>query len=125
MIYLDVEDLLHIADRTLPAVQVRDLGLLEAAAARPRASAYGHDAYPTVHAKAAAVLHSLAPNHPLVDGNKRLALAATLAFFGLNGLRLTMTNDRAYELVIAVAVGDLDDVDAIAQRLAKSTRPRS
>jgi death on curing protein len=124
VIYLDVEDLLHIAARTLPVVQVRDLGLLEAAAARAGASAHGRDAYPTVHAKAAAMLHSLARNHPLVDGNKRLSLAATLAFYGLNGLRLTMTNDQAYELVIAVAVGELDDVDVIAQRLAGSTRRR-
>jgi death-on-curing protein len=124
VIYLDVEDLLHVAARTLPVVQVRDLGLLEAAAARAQASAYGRDAYPTVHAKAAAVLHSLARNHPLVDGNKRLALAATLAFYGLNGLRLTITNDEAYELVIAVAVGELDDVDVIAQRLAGSIRRR-
>lgn len=122
MIYLDVEDLLHIAARTQPVVQVRDLGLLAAAAARAGASAHGRDAYPTVHAKAAAVLHSLARNHPLVDGNKRLALAATLAFYGLNGLRLTLTNDQAYELVVAVAVGELDDVDVIAQRLAGSTQ---
>jgi death-on-curing protein len=125
VIYLNVDDLLHIADRTLAGnVQVRDLGLLQAAVARPRASAFGPDAYPSIHAKAAALLHSLARNHPLIDGNKRLALAATLAFYGLNGLRLTMTNDQAYELVIAVAVGELDDVDDIANLLAASAQPR-
>lgn len=125
MIYLDVDDLLYIAGRALTTVQVRDMGLLQAAAARPRVSAFGPDAYPSMHEKAAALLHSLARTHALVDGNKRLALAATLAFFGLNGLQLTMTNDDAYELVIAVAVGQLDDVAEIANRLAAATRLRS
>jgi death on curing protein len=125
VIYLDVDDLLYIAGRALTTVQVRDMGLLQAAAARPRVRAFGPDAYPSMHEKAAALLHSLARTHALVDGNKRLALAATLAFFGLNGLQLTMTNDDAYELVIAVAVGQLDDVAEIANRLAAATRLRS
>jgi death on curing protein len=124
VIYLDVEDLLYVAGRTLGDIQVRDTGLLHAAAARPAASAFGVDAYPSVHEKAAALLHGLARSHPLVDGNKRLALAATLAFYGLNGLELTMTNDDAYNLVIAVAVGELDDVGAIANQLAPAVRPR-
>src|ERR1700744_4816143 len=53
-------------------------------------------------------------DHALIDGNKRLALAAVIAFFGLNGRRLTLTNDEAYDLVMSVAAGHLDDVDAIA-----------
>src|SRR5437870_12212889 len=109
MIYLTLEELLRVAERTLGAVELRDLGLLEAAAARPRASAFGEEAYPTLHDKAAALLHSLARNHPLVDGNKRLALAATIAFYGLNGMRLTLTNDQAYNLVMEVAAGKVDD----------------
>ena len=124
MIYLDVEDLLYIAGRTFADVQVRDAGLLHAAASRPRASAFGRDAYVSVHEKAAALLHALARNHPLVDGNKRLSLAATLAFYGLNGLQLTMTNDEAYNLVIAVAVGQLDDVGGIALQLEAAVEPR-
>lgn len=75
MRYLDLEDLLHIAGRTLGEVQVSDVGLLASAAARPQASAFGEDTYPSVYGKAAALLHSLANNDPLVDGNKRLALA--------------------------------------------------
>ena len=100
---------------------VRELGLLESALARPRASAFGKDAYPTIHEKSAALLHSLARNHALVDGNKRLALAATIAFYGMNGMRLTLTNDDAYELIIDVASGRLDDVEAIAALLARGT----
>ena len=121
MIYLDLDDLLHVAARTLGEVQVRDAGLLESALARPRSTAFGEDAYPSIHQKAAALLHSLARNHALVDGNKRLALAGTIAFYGLNGFRLTLSNDEAYDLVIAVASGELDDVDAIASRLESAT----
>lgn len=125
MIYLDLDSLLHIAARTLGGEPViRDYGLLESALARPRASAFGDDAYPGLLAKAAALLHSLARNHALVDGNKRLALAATIAFLGINGHRLTLSNDEAYDLVIAVATGALDDVAEIATVLCERTRPR-
>lgn len=121
MIYLDLDDLLHVAARTLGEVQVRDVGLLESALARPRSTAFGDDAYPSIHEKAAALLHSLARNRALVDGNKRLALAGIIAFYGLNGLRLTLSNGDAYDLIVAVAAGELDDVTAIAGRLESAT----
>jgi death on curing protein len=121
VIFLDLEDLLHVARRTLGDVEIRDVGLLESASARPRSTAFGEDAYPSIHLKAAALLHSIARNHPLVDGNERVALAATIAFYGLDGFRLTMSNDEAYELVMAVASGDLDDVEQITGRLEPGT----
>jgi death-on-curing protein len=122
VIYLDLEDLLYIAERATGApVELRDAGLLEAAAARPQASAFGTDAYVSIHEKAAALLHSVVRNHALVDGNKRLGLAAVIATYGLNGWQLTMTNDEAYEFVMAIASGALDDVTLIAQRLESST----
>ena len=124
MIYLDLEDLAHIAERALGSPpEVRDWGLLDSAAARPRATAFGDDAYDDVYEKAAALLHSLARNRPLVDGNKRLALAATLAFLGVNGVRLTLTNDDAYLLIVDVATGRMDDVATIAVTLSGSTEP--
>ncbi len=119
MIYLDLDDLLHIAERVLGEVLVRDMGLLEAASARPRATAFGADAYPDLHTKAAALLHSLATNHPLVDGNKRLALAGTFAFLGVNGQRLRLSNGQAYELVMSVASGEVDDLQQIAEWLRR------
>lgn len=125
MIFLDLDDLLHIADRTLgQAPQVRDHGLLESALARPQATAFGENAYADIHHQAAALLHSLASNHPLVDGNKRLALAATLAFYGMNGLRVTLTNDEAYALVMRVARGEQHDIGQIAALLKRTTTPR-
>ena len=117
MIYLDLDDLLHVAERVLGEVLVRDMGLLEAALARPQTTAFGSDAYPDLHTKAAALLHSLATNHALVDGNKRLALAGAIAFLGVNRQRLRLSNDQAYELVMAVASGELDDLEVIADRL--------
>ena len=87
-------ELMHVANRTLGApAPVRDHGLLESALARPQASVFGEDAYPTLEEKAAALLHSLARNRALIDGNKRLALAATFTFLGINVRRLTLTND--------------------------------
>ena len=125
MIYLTLPELLHVAVRTLGSEpDVRDYGLLESALARPQATAFGLDAYPSLDAKAAALLHSLARNHALIDGNKRLALAATIAFYGVNGRRLTLTNDEAYALIIDVAAGKLDSVDDIAAVLARATRAR-
>jgi len=126
VIYLTLSELLHVAERALgPEVPVRDHGLLESALARPRATAFGVDAYASLEEKAAALLHSLARNHALVDGNKRLALAATIAFLGLNGRRLTLTNDQAYVLVIDIASGQLNDVPDIAEQIGKGSEPRS
>jgi death-on-curing protein len=124
VIYLHLDDLLHVAGRTLDEVAVRDVGLLVAAAGRPAASAYGEDAYPTVHEKAAALLHSIAANRALVDGNKRLALAAAIVFLGVNGVRFTLTNDEVYDLVYKVVSGEIDDVAAIATVLRKGSRRR-
>ncbi len=122
MIYLTLPELLYVAQRTLGGEpQVRDIGLLESALARPQATAFGRDAYPDLDAKAAALLHSLTRNHALVDGNKRLGLAAIIAFYGVNGRRLTLTNDEVYDLVMAVAEGTLDSVEQIAAQLADAT----
>ncbi len=58
----------------------------------------------------------------MIDGNKRLALAATVAFYGVNGRRLMLTNDEAYELIMNVAEGKLDSVDDIAAVLTTATK---
>ena len=123
MILLTFADVLHIAERVLGEVQVRDAGLLESAVARPATTVFGADAYPTVHDKAAALLQSIVNNHPLVDGNKRLGFVAMLAFYGANGLQLRVTNDAAYDLVIAVARGELAEISEIAPRLEEATEP--
>jgi death-on-curing protein len=117
--YLTAEQALRIARIAVGGpIHVRDVGLLEAAVHRPRASVMGQDAYPDLFAKAAALLHSLARNHPLVDGNKRLAWLATYVFLAKNDVVLDPGDDEAYDLVIAVAAGTIDAVDEIALVLA-------
>ena len=123
--YLTLDSLLRIADRALSQqVVVRDYGLLESALARPRATVFGADAYPTVQGKPAALLHSLARNHALVDGNKRLAWHATTVFLWLNGYDVTATDDELFELVVAVADGSLPDVKKIGELLEAFSRMR-
>ncbi|MET3768833.1 death-on-curing protein [Marisediminicola sp. UYEF4] len=125
MIYLTYADLLYIGQRTLGAdMPIRDQGLLESALARPRASAFGKDAYESLNEKAAALTHSLARNHGLIDGNKRLSLAALIAFLGMNGRRLSWSNDEAYEFIMDVASGRLDGVVEIAARIASGNEAR-
>jgi death-on-curing protein len=114
--YLDLEDLLGLV-RALGTGPVRDVGLLDAASARPRSAAFGQDAYPSLHHKAAALLHSLVRNHALADGNKRLGWLATAVFLDLNGATPELSDDEAFDLVMAVADGKLD-VDEIAERLS-------
>lgn len=116
MIYLTQEDVAAlIADYDLGPV--RDLGLLGSAVARPQVSAFGEDAYPTLVEKAGALMHSLAKNHALVDGNKRLAWYATATFLAVNGYDIALTDEQAYDLVVAVAAGALNSPSAIATRL--------
>ncbi len=96
---------------------VRDAGLLEAAVARPATTLMGEDAYPDLAIKAAALLHSLVCNHALSDGNKRIGWHAAVVFLGLNAHRPALTQQQAFELVMAVASGELRDVAEIAARL--------
>jgi death on curing protein len=106
--YLVVEDLLEIAAGVMDHVVVQDTGLLAGAAARPRITVFGDDAYPTFEDKAAALLHSLVRNHALVDGNKRLAWSAARVFCLLNGRDLTYAVDEAEDLMLSAASGQLD-----------------
>jgi death on curing protein len=119
--YLSVEDLLDLTN-ALKVGPVRDLGLLESACHRPRASFFGHEAYPTLAGKAAALMHSLVGNHALVDGNKRLGFLATAVFLRINGYSLDLTDDDAFDLTMSVAAGQLD-VTGIEERFRLAQLP--
>jgi death-on-curing protein len=112
--YLNLEDLLEIAAGVIESPMVRDLGLLASAAARPQMSAFGQDVYPTFGEKAAALMHSVARNHALVDGNKRLAWSATRVFCLLNRRDLAYEVDEAERLVLDVAAGKLEVAEIAA-----------
>lgn len=118
-LYLSAEDILTVAEAACDDMQivVRDIGLLESAAHRPTAEMFGQEAYPDLFDKAAALLQSLAINHPLFDGNKRTAWLSCVTFLAINGVDLAPDIDAAEELVIAVATGELDEIKVVSQGL--------
>jgi death on curing protein len=113
--YLTLEDALELI-RELKVGPVRDVGLLDSAIARPRSSAFGHDAYESIELKASALLDSLANNHSLVDGNKRLAWLAVTVFLKINGFICDLEDDQAFALVWDVAAGKVS-IDVVSQKL--------
>ncbi|TQK44872.1 death-on-curing protein [Streptomyces sp. SLBN-118] len=120
MKYLTVQEVLDLAELACQGqhVAVRDLGLLSSAVHRPQSQMYGIEAYTDLFEKAAALLQSLAVNHPLVDGNKRMAWMSTVVFLDFNGAEMVdVDQDESYKLVIEVAMGNLEDVSQIALRL--------
>ncbi|MFC5676512.1 type II toxin-antitoxin system death-on-curing family toxin [Aeromicrobium endophyticum] len=115
--YLTLDNLLSIVD--VAGLQaVRDVGLLDSAAQRPRTTVFGDDAYPTIDEKAAVLLESIVRNHPLIDGNKRLGWLSVFAFYGLNGISLDAPEDPAYDLVIAVSTGAMSYQESAARLAA-------
>lgn len=116
--YLDLDDLVKIARHVIGAdVAIADYGLFESALARARASVFGSDAYPDLHLKAAALFQSLARNHALVDGNKRLAWTACRTFLAINGQWISAPENDRFDFVIRVTTGAQADINDIAERL--------
>jgi death on curing protein len=101
---------------------IRDLGLLESALAVPQASFDGVQLHGSLPEMAAAYLYHLVQNHPFVDGNKRVGLAAAIAFLGLNDLDLDATEDEVVELVLGVARGEVSKSE-VAVFLLRHARP--
>ncbi|QAY59506.1 death-on-curing protein [Microbacterium protaetiae] len=116
--FLTLDDALQIA-QTL-GFHVRDVGLLASATARPAASAFGEDAYPTLDRKAAALLESMLRDHALIDGNKRTGWTMMVAFLWINGFAHDFTTDAAFDLVLGLATGTID-LDH-AERLLRAHR---
>ncbi|MFE7130764.1 type II toxin-antitoxin system death-on-curing family toxin [Streptomyces sp. NPDC057638] len=119
MKYLTVQEALDLAEIACGGqVTVRDLGLLSSAVHRPQSQMFRIEAYADLFEKAASLLQSLAINHPLVDGNKRMAWMCTVVFLDVNGTDMAgVDQDDAYKLVIDVATGELEDITLIAHRL--------
>jgi death-on-curing protein len=119
IVYLDLQSVLLLAELILGVPpQVRDIGLLSSAVARPATVAFGMEAYQDVWTKAGALLQSLALNHALMDGNKRLAWVAARVFLDLNGMPPVIVDvDRAEAFVIHVVTHELDTVEEVANGL--------
>lgn len=119
--YLTLDDALHVTSAF--GFHVRDAGLLSSALARPAASMYGEEAYPTIDGKAAALLESLLRNHALVDGNKRTGWTLMVAFLWINGCVHEFDTDDAFDLVVGIAEGRVD-LQTTALTIAARRVPR-
>lgn len=84
---------------------VRDLGALQAAAARPQATFDGNDLYPDPFAKAAALMESIVKNHPFVDGNKRTAITSASLLLRRCGYSVACSQEELYRFTISMATG--------------------
>ncbi|MGA8031609.1 MAG: type II toxin-antitoxin system death-on-curing family toxin [Casimicrobiaceae bacterium] len=106
--YLTVADVLGmhtvLMQRYGGALGARDPGALEAALFRPQTGYYED-----IVAEAAALMESLAINHPFVDGNKRIAFAAGDVFLRVNGWRLQRPPMQIYaEMMQMFETGTFD-----------------
>lgn len=117
--YVELPQAIGILDAL--GLQVRDIGLLASALARPSSSMFGVEAYPDLEMKAAALMSSLGQNHPLFDGNKRCSWVLTLTFLELNGVIIDMDLDTAFDLVLRTAQ-DNAALDEIAAAFRAHTR---
>lgn len=123
--YLDASDLLVLATAVIGGdLVVRDLGLLDAAAHRPRATVLGVEAYDTLWAKAAALMDSIVCGRPLARGNWRLGWVAAVTLCDINGWWIDAAESDALDLVRAIGRGAAD-VRTAADRLAGWATPKS
>lgn len=122
MRYLSADEVKRVNQDELGPDLVMDTSLLESAVGRPQQSAGGADAYPDIHSKAAALLQSLAKNHPFMDGNKRTAVISVGLFYMLNGWWLAASQDELVDLALDVVEDRLPTVESIAERLKELTR---
>jgi death-on-curing protein len=106
--YLSLEEVIEIGEALIPDFRIRDIGLLESAVHRPTTVIYGQEAYPSIEGKIAALMHSLAANHALIDGNKRLTWSSGRLFAILNNLDFYVGIDEAEEVIISLSSGGLD-----------------
>ncbi len=116
--FLNVQEVLFIHERMIEqyggaAGTLNPTGLLSAVA-RPQQYVFGQETHVRLVRKAAALLESLARNHPFIDGNKRTAYAAVGQFLRLNGLILGADADGAERFVLGVVAGefDLDQIES-------------
>jgi len=109
--FLSLEQVLAIhadqIDRYGGSLGVRDLGLLKSALGMPGATFGGEFLHPTLQEMAAAYLFHLTQNHPFVDGNKRIGLAAMIGFLALNDLWIESAPGELLDLVFRVARGEI------------------
>lgn len=122
MRYLSPSDVIEINEQEVGPDLLADFGLLESAVLRPQQTVFQTDAYPDIHTKAAAMMHSLIRNHPFLDGNKRTAVLSMILFYNLNGYAIEANQGEVVALAVDVAEGQIG-VEGIAGLLKAWSRP--
>ena len=111
VVFLSVDVVLKIHRRVIEEFGgdsgLRDRGLLESAVAMPQSTFGGEDLHVGLPEKAAAYHFHLCANHPFIDGNKRVAVAAAEVFLLINRHELSASDNDVEELTLGVAAGRL------------------
>lgn len=108
MRFLTPSEVVRINEQESGPDLLADFGLLEAAVMRPQQSVFGADAYPDIHTKAAAMMHSLIRNHPFLDGNKRTGVLSVILLYNLNGFAIEADQGDVVALALDIAEGQID-----------------
>lgn len=103
----------RLIDETGGSHGIRDIGLLQSAVSRPKATFEGKDLYPDIFYKAAAFMESLIKNHPFIDGNKRMAITSAGIFLQRNGYLLETAQRELERFTLSVAAGKATFEDAV------------
>lgn len=123
---ITVEQLLKLHDLSISfyggSPGVRDMSLLESAAARPFQTFDDQDLYLSVFEKTAAILESIIKNHPFADGNKRTGFLAAFVLLRKNNIQLTASENEAYEFIIGIASSKIS-FDEIVTWLQQHSQP--
>ena len=122
--YLTLADVLELHAELITryggASGVRDPGAVESALFRPRTGYYDD-----IIQEAAALMESLAMNHPFVDGNKRIAFAAADVFLRINGRRIQgrpITLHRKLMAMFETGKFDLQSLEALLRKQVATDR---
>jgi death on curing protein len=111
-LYLTEEQVLFIHYRLVSEIGgehgVRDIGLLQSAVARPKATFDNQELYTNIYEKAAALMESLVNNHPFIDGNKRTGIACTVLFLRQNGIAFSAKNSELEKFTLRVASSKIE-----------------
>ena len=114
MRYLSLHEALVIG-QAVTGIEARTLAsasrveLLESALHAPQAGFGDQDFYPDFFVKAAVLASRIARNHPLPDGNKRLAWTCLVVFCELNGYEFNPPAVESVDTIVGVAAGSISE----------------
>ena len=116
--YLTLGDILTVAEGFVDIPEFLNEDRLLYTLEAVEAKFGGVDLYPTLFQKAAVYAHHIITGHVFLDGNKRTGLGSAFKFLELNGFATPVgIDDEIIALGMEIAEGDVEDIEAIAERL--------